>query len=122
MGACVCSEAYSVAGKGAPRRRGEDDVSTVGGATEAEAGEGLEGDGERGEGESEEEAAAPAYACAYCGIHNPASVAKCVATGKWFCNARGSTCGSHIVQHLVRGRYKEVSLHPDRCVCVCVLR
>ena len=43
-----------------------------------------------------------------------ACVAKCVATGKWFCNARGSTAGAHIVQHLVRGKFKEVSLHPDR--------
>lgn len=48
------------------------------------------------------------------------SVARCVSTGKWFCNARGTTCGSHIVQHLVRGRFKEVALHPDRCVGCCL--
>jgi regulator of nonsense transcripts 1 len=53
-------------------------------------------------------------ACSYCGIHNPACVAKCVVSGKWFCNSRGNTSGSHIVQHLVRGKYKEVSLHPER--------
>ena len=29
----------------------------------------------------------PPYSCRYCGVHDPASVAKCVATNKWFCNA-----------------------------------
>lgn len=56
----------------------------------------------------------PEHACSYCGIHNPASVVKCEASNKWFCNSRGNTSGSHIVQHLVRARMKEVSLHPDR--------
>ncbi|CAK4078756.1 unnamed protein product [Aphanomyces euteiches] len=55
----------------------------------------------------------PPHACAYCGLHDPASVVKCVATDKWFCNSRGNTSGSHIVQHLVRSKNKEVSLHPD---------
>ncbi|RHY34500.1 hypothetical protein DYB32_000902 [Aphanomyces invadans] len=55
----------------------------------------------------------PSHACAYCGLHDPASVVKCVATDKWFCNSRGNTSGSHIVQHLVRSKNKEVSLHPD---------
>ncbi len=95
------------------RRRVEDDVSIDGGATDAGGGA---ADGEGGaDGESVGEGESVAHACAYCGIHNAASVAKCVSTGKWFCNARGSTCGSHIVQHLVRGRFKEVALHPDRC-------
>ena len=31
----------------------------------------------------------PDWACSYCGIHNPASVAKCIASGRWFCNGRG---------------------------------
>lgn len=32
---------------------------------------------------------------------------------KWFCNSRGNTSGSHIVNHLVRAKHKEVSLHAD---------
>ena len=32
---------------------------------------------------------------------------------KWFCSARGNTSSSHIVNHLVRARHKEVALHPD---------
>ena len=47
----------------------------------------------------------------YCGIHDPASVVRCVKTGKWFCNSRGNTSASHIIQHLVRSRMKEVCLH-----------
>ena len=40
----------------------------------------------------------PEHACVYCGIHNKASVVRCCTTGKWFCNARSSGSGSHIVQ------------------------
>ena len=57
--------------------------------------------------------ALPSHACAYCGIYNPACVVRCSSTGKWFCNARAGSSGSHIIQHLVRGKVKEVSLHPD---------
>ncbi|CAN7028274.1 unnamed protein product [Brassica oleracea var. botrytis] len=32
---------------------------------------------------------------------------------KWFCNSRGNTSGSHIVNHLVRAKHKEVCLHRD---------
>lgn len=56
----------------------------------------------------------PEYACRYCGIHDPACVAKCVETKKWLCNA---TCsgggGSHLVNHLVRSRSNQVQLHPE---------
>ena len=56
----------------------------------------------------------PPYGCRYCGIHDPASVARCVDSGKWFCNA---TCtgggGSHLVHHLVRSRNNQVQLHPE---------
>lgn len=55
----------------------------------------------------------PKHACAYCGLHDPASVVKCVSSDKWFCNSRGNTSGSHIIQHLVRSKSKEVSLHPE---------
>jgi regulator of nonsense transcripts 1 len=43
------------------------------------------------------------HACRYCGIHNPACVARCNVPScrKWFCNSRGNTSGSHIVNHLV---------------------
>lgn len=55
----------------------------------------------------------PAHACAYCGLHDPASVVKCVSSDKWFCNSRGNSSGSHIIQHLVRSKNKEVALHPE---------
>lgn len=55
----------------------------------------------------------PEYACSYCGLSDQSCVVKCVESGKWFCNGRGNTSASHIIQHLVRSRYKTVSLHPD---------
>lgn len=44
------------------------------------------------------------HACRYCGVQNPACVVRCNVPScrKWFCNSRGSTSGSHIVNHLVR--------------------
>ena len=55
----------------------------------------------------------PAYACRYCGIHDPASVAMCVDSQKWFCNAAVGSGGSHLVHHLVRSRSNQVQLHPN---------
>ena len=55
----------------------------------------------------------PDHACSYCGIHDPASVVLCASTKKWFCNSRGNTSGSHIINHLIRAKCKEVSLHQD---------
>jgi regulator of nonsense transcripts 1 len=56
----------------------------------------------------------PSYACRYCGIHDPASVARCVESNKWFCNAVGAGGGgSHLVHHLVRSRSNQVQLHPE---------
>ncbi|GAA5990491.1 hypothetical protein JCM11641_007736 [Rhodosporidiobolus odoratus] len=55
----------------------------------------------------------PPHACSYCGIYNPACVVKCLICNKWFCNSRGSTSGSHIVNHLVRAKHKEVTLHAE---------
>lgn len=63
----------------------------------------------------------------YCGIHDPAAVVMCNSTKKWFCNGRGNTSGrymecfkpfqpsssSHIVNHLVRARCHEVTLHKE---------
>jgi regulator of nonsense transcripts 1 len=63
------------------------------------------------------EEALPPYACRYCGIHDPACVAKCVETDKWFCNAAttsgGGSSSSHLVHHLVRSRSHQVQLHPE---------
>ncbi|RAL64048.1 hypothetical protein DID88_003236 [Monilinia fructigena] len=61
----------------------------------------------------EDEKELPAYACAYCGIHSPSCVVKCLGCNKWFCSARGNATSSHIVNHLVRARHKEVQLHPE---------
>lgn len=55
----------------------------------------------------------PAHACKYCGIHEPSTVVKCNTCCKWFCNGRGSTSGSHIVNHLVRAKHHGVTLHAD---------
>ncbi|KAG8760807.1 hypothetical protein FRC14_001835 [Serendipita sp. 396] len=55
----------------------------------------------------------PPHACSYCGIHNPASVVKCLVCSKWFCNSRGNSSASHIVHHLVRAKHKEVVLHSE---------
>ena len=54
-----------------------------------------------------------AFFSSYCGIHNPASVVKCLICSKWFCNSRGNTSASHIVNHLVRAKHKEVILHAE---------
>ncbi|WWC92379.1 uncharacterized protein L201_007336 [Kwoniella dendrophila CBS 6074] len=53
------------------------------------------------------------HACAYCGIHNPQCVVKCLHCSKWFCNSRGNTSASHIVNHLVKAKHKEVVLHKE---------
>lgn len=55
----------------------------------------------------------PPFACKYCGIHDPNCVIMCNICKKWFCNGRGSTSGSHIINHLVRAKHKEVTLHKD---------
>uniref|UniRef100_A0A336KT50 DNA helicase n=1 Tax=Culicoides sonorensis TaxID=179676 RepID=A0A336KT50_CULSO len=55
----------------------------------------------------------PAHACKYCGIHDPSCVVLCNICKRWFCNGRGNTSGSHIVNHLVRAKHKEVTLHSE---------
>ncbi len=47
----------------------------------------------------------------YCGCHDPASVVKCITTGKWFCNGRIGASGSCAIVHLVKSKLKEVQLH-----------
>lgn len=50
------------------------------------------------------------HACKYCGISNPACVVRCnvASCRKWFCNSRGNTSGSHIVNHLVSKRHSNL--------------
>ncbi|XP_066596028.1 regulator of nonsense transcripts 1 [Prorops nasuta] len=55
----------------------------------------------------------PEHACKYCGIHEASCVVMCNVCRKWFCNGRGNTSGSHIINHLVRAKHKEVTLHRD---------
>ncbi|KAG1666725.1 Regulator of nonsense transcripts 1 [Nymphon striatum] len=55
----------------------------------------------------------PQHACKYCCIHDPGCVVMCNVCRKWFCNGRGNTSGSHIINHLVRAKHKEVTLHKD---------
>jgi regulator of nonsense transcripts 1 len=55
----------------------------------------------------------PENSCSYCGISDPACLVRSVDSGKWFCNGRGNTSAAHAVQHLVRSKSKQVSLHPD---------
>jgi RNA helicase (UPF2 interacting domain) len=57
----------------------------------------------------------PASRCSFCGIHSgsPSSVVKCLVCSKWFCNSRGNTSASHIVNHLVRAKHKVVILHAE---------
>ncbi|KAL8392977.1 hypothetical protein RB595_002967 [Gaeumannomyces hyphopodioides] len=104
-------------GLGSARRRGGDDDNE----TEAYDDEDEESlasvpvEGMRGLNlkAADEEKELPAHACAYCGIHSPACVVKCLGCKKWFCNSRGNTSSSHIINHLVRARHKEVQLHPE---------
>uniref|UniRef100_A0A7S2DKE2 Upf1 domain-containing protein n=2 Tax=Haptolina brevifila TaxID=156173 RepID=A0A7S2DKE2_9EUKA len=56
----------------------------------------------------------PYWKCEYCNIHTPASVVKCVSTGKWFCNYKPSGLpAACIVYHLVRSKNNEVMLHKE---------
>ena len=51
----------------------------------------------------------PPHACAYCGVHDPGAVVKCLHPDcqKWFCNGKGvNEYGSHIILHLVKSKHK----------------
>lgn len=102
---------------GGPRRRrvGDDDETDVYDDDDLEslASHAVNGANGQAAPAQEEEVELPAHACAYCGIHNPSSVVKCLSCSKWFCSARGNTSSSHIINHLVRARHKEVQLHPS---------
>lgn len=59
----------------------------------------------------------PSHACKYCGIHDPGCVVRCSGCNRWFCNGKApGNAGSHIVQHLVRAKHREIALHPDSAV------
>ncbi|WRT70767.1 uncharacterized protein IL334_007766 [Kwoniella shivajii] len=86
-------------------------IGSVGGA-----GVGHDGRGYNNEDEYEERemlGVGVEHACSYCGIHNPQCVVKCLHCSKWFCNSRGNTSASHIVNHLVKAKHKEVVLHKE---------
>ncbi|WWC65248.1 uncharacterized protein I303_107865 [Kwoniella dejecticola CBS 10117] len=76
-------------------------------------GQGRYGEDEFDEREREMLGVGVEHACAYCGIHNPQCVVKCLHCNKWFCNSRGNTSASHIVNHLVKAKHKEVVLHKE---------
>ena len=91
--------------------RGDEERGSASGSEDGSGGSEEEEDDEDEVADYYNTANLPEHACTYCGIHNPSCVAQCRATKKWFCNARGNSSASHIVMHLVKGRYKEVSLH-----------
>ncbi|KAL2795093.1 P-loop containing nucleoside triphosphate hydrolase protein [Aspergillus keveii] len=91
---------------GGPRRRKHDDDDEGPDNSEdddLESTTSAPADNARFPGNLEEEKELAPHACAYCGIHNPSSVVKCLSCSKWFCSARGNTSSSHI----------EVQLHPE---------
>ncbi|KAL0252219.1 hypothetical protein GEMRC1_001431 [Eukaryota sp. GEM-RC1] len=51
--------------------------------------------------------------CAYCSLAEPSCLAQCDCCKKWFCNSKLGSSGSHIVNHLVRSKHKEITLHPS---------
>lgn len=53
------------------------------------------------------------HACLYCGVSEPNCVAQCSQCKRWFCNGRGNMAASHLVNHLIRAKHKEVNLHKD---------
>jgi regulator of nonsense transcripts 1 len=60
----------------------------------------------------DDDAPPPEWACAYCGFAaDPASVVRCLASGKWFCNGRSTGSASCAVTHLVKSKSREVALH-----------
>ncbi|XP_048229748.1 regulator of nonsense transcripts 1 homolog isoform X2 [Ricinus communis] len=105
----VSSSSSSKAMRGGSNSQGvvEGIVSAMGGLNFEETGD--EDGYEFGKGDFTE------HACRYCGVSNPACVVRCniPSCRKWFCNSRGNTSGSHIVNHLVRAKHKEVCLHKD---------
>ena len=53
------------------------------------------------------------HGCKYCDISDPNCVVQCKVCQKWFCNGKRSTSNSHIVNHLIKAKHKEVALHRD---------
>lgn len=68
---------------------------------------------DEGEGEGTIFKKLPEHACRYCGIHDPGSVVQCTICDRWFCNGKGLTSAAHIINHMVRSKHKEVSLHKE---------
>ena len=49
--------------------------------------------------------------CSFCGIDDPETLVYCNSCSKWFCNSKENTSSSHIVNHLVSAKHKEITLH-----------
>ena len=90
---------------------GKDDNEGVNGVTSSFGDLNFEEDED--EVNSEDPRDLPEHACSYCGIHDPSCVVQCNICKKWLCNGRGNTSGSHAVNHLVRAKHKEISLHRE---------
>ncbi|QDZ18536.1 RNA helicase UPF1 [Chloropicon primus] len=106
-------------GGGEGTREGEE-ARRRGSGSDREGGDNEDGaldenENELGEGDNEEliPEELPEHACRYCGIHNPAAVARCKSTGNWFCNSRAGTSASHMVYHLIKSKNREVVLHKN---------
>ncbi|XP_044504128.1 regulator of nonsense transcripts 1 homolog isoform X5 [Mangifera indica] len=113
----------SLAATSSPSKRGANNSSNNNHSTNTSSSQIVEGlaalsfeeTGDDGEGFEYGKADFTEHACRYCGVSNPACVVRCNVPScrKWFCNSRGNTSGSHIVNHLVRAKHKEVCLHKD---------
>ncbi|GAY49723.1 hypothetical protein CUMW_121290 [Citrus unshiu] len=107
----------SLAATSSPSKRGANNSSNTSTSqiVEGMAGLSFEETGDDVEGFEYGKADFTEHACRYCGVSNPACVVRCNVPScrKWFCNSRGNTSGSHIVNHLVRAKHKEVCLHKD---------
>lgn len=115
---CVAENVAEVALQETAYEEAEDLARGIGGISfqDAEAPDAMAFQEPGGADAQEEEVApedVPEWSCSYCGIHKLQCCAQCEATGKWFCNGNVTNGGSCIIQHLVRGRYKEVRLHKD---------
>ncbi|XP_044492825.1 regulator of nonsense transcripts 1 homolog isoform X2 [Mangifera indica] len=113
----------SLAATSSPSKRGTNNNSNNNNNTNTSSSQIVDGlaalsfeeTGDDGEGFEYGKADFTEHACRYCGVSNPACVVRCNVPScrKWFCNSRGNTSGSHIVNHLVRAKHKEVCLHKD---------
>ncbi|KAK8810423.1 hypothetical protein WA158_006998 [Blastocystis sp. Blastoise] len=53
------------------------------------------------------------YSCAYCGLSDVNCCIQCEDCGKWFCNRKDTSNGSHIFIHLFLSKHIHVFCHPE---------